>query len=233
VNVRGRRPAASGADHPSGGGAITRRRASVGGVPREEAIMATGTADDHYAEAAETMRDVTGFWWLWLITGTAWIFVAVIVLQFDQASVTTVGIIIGLMFLFSGVEQFVAAGLAEGGARWVAIGFGVLLVIAGVISLVNPENTFAGFADILGFLFLIVAAGWIIAGLMSRDTDDLWWLTLLAGILMVILAFWTGGQFLIDKAYLLLVFAGIWALMHGVTDFVRAFGVRRLHRALE
>ena len=194
--------------------------------------MATGTADGLTQETRETARDVTGFWWLWLITGTAWIFVAVIVLQFDQASVTTVGIIIGLMFLSSGVEQFVLAGLADGAARWVAVGFGVLLVIAGVISLANPENTFAGFADILGFLFLIVAAAWIIGALLARESDDLWWLTLIAGILMVILAFWTGGQFLIDKAYLLLVFAGIWALMHGVTDMVRAFQVRSLHRAL-
>ena len=39
---------------------------------------------------------------------------------------------------------------------------------------------------------------------------------------MVILAFWTGGQFFIDKAYVLLVFAGIWALMQGFTDIVRA-----------
>ena len=45
---------------------------------------------------------------------------------------------------------------------------------------------------------------------------------------MVILAFWTGGQFFIDKAYLLLVFAGIWALLHGVTDIVKAFQIRRL-----
>ena len=50
---------------------------------------------------------------------------------------------------------------------------------------------------------------------------------------MVILAFWTGGQFFIDKAYLLLVFAGIWALMHGVTDIVRAFEVRALRKALD
>ena len=50
---------------------------------------------------------------------------------------------------------------------------------------------------------------------------------------MGILAFWTAGQFFIDKAYLLLVFAGIWALMNGVTDLVRAFQVRRLHRALD
>jgi len=183
-------------------------------------------------EAAETIRTVTRFWWLWLITGTAWIFVAVTILQFDQASITTVGVIVSLMFLFSGFEQLALAGITDGLARWVAVFFGVLLLIAGAISLVNPEKTFAGFADILGFLFLIVAAAWIIGALMSRDTDDLWWLTLIAGILMVILAFWTGGQFLIDKAYLLLVFAGIWALMHGVTDMVRAFQVRRLNRAL-
>jgi hypothetical protein len=45
---------------------------------------------------------------------------------------------------------------------------------------------------------------------------------------MVILAFWTGGQFFIEKQYTLLVFAGIWALMSGVTDIVRAFQVRKL-----
>ena len=47
---------------------------------------------------------------------------------------------------------------------------------------------------------------------------------------MVILAFWTGGQFFIEKAYVLLVFAGIWALMQGVTDIVRAFQIRELGR---
>ena len=45
---------------------------------------------------------------------------------------------------------------------------------------------------------------------------------------MVILAFWTAGQFFIEKAYVLLVFAGIWALMQGVTDIIRAFQIRKL-----
>jgi uncharacterized membrane protein HdeD (DUF308 family) len=194
--------------------------------------MATGMADD-FTEAREAVRDVSGFWWLWLITGAAWLVVAGIVLQFDQASITTVGIVIGLMFLFAAVQQFILAGITEGAARWIAVFFGVLLLVAGVISLVNPEDTFAGFADILGFLFLIVATMWIIGAFMARESDDLWWLTLIAGILMVILAFWTSGQFFVHKAYLLLVFAGIWALMQGVTDIVRAFQVRRLHKALD
>ena len=63
---------------------------------------------------------------------------------------------------------------------------------------------------------------------MTRELNELWWLGLLAGILMVILAFWTGGQFFIEKAYVLLVFAGIWALLQGVNDIVRAFQIRKL-----
>ena len=194
--------------------------------------MATGMADDHFAEAEETLGEATGLWWLWLITGAAWIIVSIVVLQFDQASVKTVGVIIGLMFLFSAVQQFILFSVAEGAARWIALFFGTLLAIAGIISLVNPKDTFAGFADILGFLFLIVGTMWIVEAFISRDSDDLWWLSLIAGILVVILAFWTGGQFFISKAYLLLVFAGIWALMHGVIDIVHAFQIRRLHKAL-
>jgi uncharacterized membrane protein HdeD (DUF308 family) len=195
--------------------------------------MATYPVDDLAAQAKTTEREIWGFWWLWLVTGTIWILVALTVLQFDEASVTTVGVIAGLMFLFSAAQQLILAGLTSGAARWVAILFGVLLAAAGVLALVNPEKTFAGLADILGFLFLIVAVTWIVQALVDREAGGLWWLGLLTGILMVVLAFWTGGQFLIDKAYLLLVFAGIWALMQGVTDIVKAFEVRRLHKALD
>jgi hypothetical protein len=36
-------------------------------------------------------------------------------------------------------------------------------------------------------------------------------------------------QFFIEKAYVLLVFAGIWALMEGINPIVRAFAIRGLH----
>jgi hypothetical protein len=42
----------------------------------------------------------------------------------------------------------------------------------------------------------------------------------------------TGGQFFIEKAYVLLVFAGIWALMESINDIVRAFVMLRAHQAL-
>ncbi len=62
----------------------------------------------------------------------------------------------------------------------------------------------------------------------ERVFNDLSWLTLISGILMMVPAFWVSGQFFLERAYTLLVFAGIWTLMAGITDIVRAFQIRRL-----
>jgi hypothetical protein len=170
---------------------------------------------------------VARYWWLWLVAGIAWVIIALVILQFDQASIKTVGVLIGIMFLLSGMQQFAIAGVVAR-FRWVYLLFGVLFLAAGVISLIEPEDTFAGVADILGFLFLVVGVFWTIQAFTERDRNPFWWPGLIAGLLMIVLAFWTSGQFFIDKSYLLLVFAGIWSLMHGVTDLIRAFAVRSL-----
>lgn len=103
-------------------------------------------------------------------------------------------------------------------------------MISAILAFISPENTFAAIADILGFLFLIVGIFWIVEAFAAKDVNPMWWLGLVAGILMVALAFYTGGQFFIDKAYVLLVFAGIWALMNGITNIMRAFQLRRVGR---
>ena len=131
------------------------------------------------------------------------------------------------MFFATGLQNFVVAAVAERHG-WIYGAFGVLFIVCGVITFISPENTFAALADILGFLFLIVGVFWVIQALVSREVNELWWLGLTGGILMIILAFWTDGQFFIHKQYVLLVFAGIWALMQGVTDILRAFQIRKL-----
>jgi uncharacterized membrane protein HdeD (DUF308 family) len=183
------------------------------------------------AERVEVAGAINGLWWLQLILGIAWIVAALVILQFDQASITTIGIIVGIMFIVAGMEQFVLAAVAES-LRWLWAIFGVLFLIAGVICFINPKDTFAGIADILGFLFLVVGVWWTIRAFIEREVSPVWWLGLIGGILMIILAFWTSGQFFITKAYTLLVFAGIWALMQGVTDIFRAFAIRSLSKQL-
>jgi uncharacterized membrane protein HdeD (DUF308 family) len=172
-------------------------------------------------------------WWIWLVTGIAWILIALVILQFDQASVTTVGVLIGVMFLLSGFQQFMFGSMAGGWLQLVMWLFGVLFLIAGVIALISPENTFAAIADILGFLFLLIGAFWIIQAFGERPYNQLWWFGLISGVAMVVLAFWTAGQFFIERAYVLLVFAGIWALFQGVNEIFRAFQLRELRKATE
>ena len=69
---------------------------------------------------------------------------------------------------------------------------------------------------------------WTVQAFADRFFNDLWWLGLISGILMVGLAFWVSGQFFLTRAATLLVFAGIWAMVKGITDIVRAFQLRQL-----
>jgi hypothetical protein len=82
-------------------------------------------------EVSETIlsgscRAVGGLWWMWLLFGVFWLVVAYVVLQFDQASVKTVGVLIGFMFIAAALQQLVIAVFATGWARWVLVGFAVL-----------------------------------------------------------------------------------------------------------
>ena len=179
----------------------------------------------------DTAKEVTGLWWLWLVAGIAWGVIALVILQFDAASITTVGVLVGVMFMLAALQNFALTSV-PGAVRWVSVLFGVLFVIAAVIAFISPEDTFAALADSLGFLFLLVGIWWIVQAFLEREINHLWWLGLISGILMTILAFWTAGQFFIEKAYVLLVFAGIWALMASITDIVRAFVLLSANREL-
>ena len=76
--------------------------------------------------AVAAAKDMTRLWWLWLVFGAVWSVIAVVILQFDQASVTTVGVLIGLMFFLAGVQNFAGAALAERHG-WVYALFGALV----------------------------------------------------------------------------------------------------------
>jgi uncharacterized membrane protein HdeD (DUF308 family) len=199
----------------------------------EASARPVGSAADDDDPARAIGRAVGKLWWLWIVFGVFWLAVAFVVLQFDQASIKTVGVLFGFMFLFAAMQQFVIAMFAGGWARWVLAFFGVLLLVAAVLSFIEPEETFAGVADILGFIFLVIGVFWTVQAFAERGMNPLWWISLITGILTIILGFWTAGQFFIDKAYVLLVFAGIWALFEGVTDLVRAFQIRAFAKALE
>ncbi len=183
--------------------------------------MTTNQLEAQYAQKAGR------FWWMWLVLGVLWILIAGVILQFNITSAATVGVLVGVMILFAGIE-YVAVSTQVEGWKWLWMGFGVLLIIAGFIAIVYPTRTFFSVANILGFIFLMIGVFWMIEAFASRDMSDLWWLSLVAGIIMVVMGFWLSGQFIFAKAETLLIFAGIWALMRGTLSIVTAFQVKKL-----
>ncbi|MGZ3583730.1 MAG: HdeD family acid-resistance protein [Ktedonobacterales bacterium] len=181
-------------------------------------------------EARQAATELARWWWAWLVVGILWIIASIVILQFRQASITLVGVIVGIMFLAAGIQEFAMAALTTSGWRWLWAIFGVIFVIGGIYALINPVQTFLAVADLLGFLFALVGIFWIIEAFATMDVNSLWWLGLISGFLMVLLGFWAGGQFLTTQAYTLLIFAGIWALFHGIGDIIKAFSIRQLRR---
>lgn len=179
------------------------------------------------AEAQQVVAELAKWWWAWLVVGILWIVASIVILQFRQASITLVGLIVGIMFLAAGLQEFAMAALS-GGWRWLWAIFGVIFLIGGIYALVNPVQTFLAIADLLGFLFALVGIFWVVEAFATMAANPLWWLGLISGFLMIILGFWSGGQFLTTQAYTLLIFAGIWALFHGISDIIKAFAIKQL-----
>lgn len=177
------------------------------------------------AKAREVAAAIPKYWWIWLVAGIIWVVLSLVILQFNNSSITTVGVIIGILFLLAGLQDFFVAYVAEGWV-WLWVIFGVVFVIAGIVALAYPKDTTAALADVLGFLFLLFAIFWTIEAFATRDDNPLWWMGLIAGILMFILAIWAAGQFFGVKLYTLLVFGGIWAMLHGIMDMIKAFQIK-------
>lgn len=182
---------------------------------------------DNSDQITENIGKLSKMWWMWLVTGIIWVVLSLVILQFRESSVTTVGIIIGLMFFLAGIQNLFIGTIAEGW-KWLWILFGVVFLIAGGVALISPKDTVAAFASVLGFLFLVFGVFWMVEAFFSRENNQLWWMGLIAGILMVFLAFWTGSQYLVTRVYTLLAFAGFWALMHGIMDITKAFQFKNI-----
>jgi uncharacterized membrane protein HdeD (DUF308 family) len=168
-------------------------------------------------------------WWLFLITGIAWLLISLIVLRFDVTSIAAVGALLGVIFLMAGANEFVIA-FAQRSWRWAHAVLGVLFIGGGVWAFVHPLDAFYELAAILGFLLLLKGSFDITTAFLTREINDLWWLGLVVGILEVFLAFWASQQLFAPRAALILVWVGFAVMFRGFTEIFLAFEVRRLSK---
>ena len=78
------------------------------------------------SELREVSSGLRDRWWVFLVSGIVWFVIAVVVLRLDITSVTTIGLLLGAVFLFSAVYQFSLAAIQGGGWAVFRVPLGVL-----------------------------------------------------------------------------------------------------------
>jgi uncharacterized membrane protein HdeD (DUF308 family) len=180
------------------------------------------------AQESSMFGAITGVWWMFLITGIAWLIIALIVLRFDTASIATVGALLGVVFLITGLNEGMIA-VVSPSWKWAHFALGILFVIGGLLAFASPYDAFWALASILGFLLVLKGSLDVIASAMTKDVNEFWWLGLVTGILELLLGFWASQQLFPARAALILIWVAFAALLRGITEIAMAFQIRRLH----
>ena len=170
-----------------------------------------------------------GPWWLLLLTGIAWLIIAWIALRFNHASVATVGVLLGVLFLLATADEFLLAAVRESW-NWLHVVMGVIFLFGAAWSFARPYNAFWTLASILGLLLIFRGTLDIFTSLDARAVNRAWWLGMVAGIVEILLGFWASQQYLSVRGALLLVWVGFFALFRGISEIVIAFEVRSRQR---
>ncbi len=176
------------------------------------------------------VEDASSKWWVLLITGIAWVVVGVVVLDFDLDSAATVGFLVGGYLILAGATEFLLIGLTRGW-HWVHGILGALFVIGGIAAFFEPVQTFGILARLFGFLLVLKGTFDLVFGVATRQEADLWWMMMLAGIFEIVLGLWASA-YPGRSATLLILWVGIGAVVRGITHFVLAFQVRKVHEAV-
>jgi len=183
------------------------------------------------AEERMIVREGARYWWLLLVTGILWLLIAWMVLRLNTTSIATVGVLLGVVFLFAAVNEAGVASLSHGGWRFWHWILAAIFFLGGLYGFVRPVNTFFALASVLGLILILYGAMEIVQAVATRAVNPYWWLSLILGILLILLAFWVSGSdrvyALAQRTYLILFWVGFLALFRGFSQIFLAFTVRR------
>jgi uncharacterized membrane protein HdeD (DUF308 family) len=165
-------------------------------------------------------------WWVFLLSGIAWLIFSLIVFRFDTASVQGIGYLAGAIFIVAGVNELAIMPFVSGPWKWFHGILAAAFVVTGILSFARPVDTFVGLSAVVAFFFVFAGIFDILQSLMNRDLE-LWWLRLITGVVELGFAFWVAGSFQ-RSAIVLVAFVGVATLFRGVTQIVLALQLRSL-----
>jgi len=171
------------------------------------------------------LNRLAGPWWMFLVTGVIWLLISLIVLRFSIASVATVGVLIGVVFLLGTFGEIMIAS-ARVSWRWLHILMGALFFVGALWAFSSPFGAFWALASVVGLLLILRGSLDLVTSLSAREVNHAWWLGTTAGVLEILIGFWASQQMFPARAVLLIFWVGFLALFRGISDIVVAFELR-------
>ena len=206
--------------------AETERTVVTGGASEMSDALVEGTVED--------ARDAARLWWVVLLMGILWILYGWIVLTFTFKTVLAIAVFVGVGLIAAGISEFFLASQVDEW-KWLWIVLGVVSIGAGIIALVWPSETFLVLAAIIGWYLMLRGVFDVVMAFMTKEVNELWWLSLVVGIGEILIGFWAVGYEGRSIA-VLVIWVGAYALFKGISDIFLAFTLRgagkRLDRAV-
>jgi len=180
-----------------------------------------------FDDAVDELVSTTKHWWLLLVTGVAWVVIAILILRFDYTTVAAIAVLFGVFcFAAAADEVMVSAVTSSRGWRILHWLLAALFIVVGVSAFFRPADTFVGLAAVMSFYF-VFRGSFDIATSLAASRVPGWWVLLLVGIAEIAIGFWAAGSWNVSVVVLVSwVAAG--ALIHGVGQIASAFLVRKV-----
>lgn len=175
----------------------------------------------------KVLNQMAGPWWMFLVTGIAWLVISLFVLRFRLSSVVAVGVLMGVVFLLGWFSELLIASMRTRW-RWAHVLMAILFLFAACWSFASPFGAFWALATVFGLLLIFRGSLDMVTSISMRAVNPAWWLAMIAGVLEILLGFWVSQQAFPARALLLLIWVGFFALFRGFSDILLAFEVRGL-----
>jgi uncharacterized membrane protein HdeD (DUF308 family) len=119
--------------------------------------------------AADNLRPVTSFWWVFVLFGVVTLGVGVFFVVSPHETLSTFTVIAGIFLLIDGVLAIFGSIFNKGDGRVLLALIGVLSALAGLVLIKKPFDTLVVFALIFGIWFVVAGIVRFVAALATPE----------------------------------------------------------------
>jgi uncharacterized membrane protein HdeD (DUF308 family) len=164
-------------------------------------------------------------WWLPVVFGVLLILYSFVVLSFTIETVWAIAIGMGIGLILAGIAELMSTALQSSGRFWGYV-LGGLDVVLGILALAWPQATFVVLVRLVAWILLIHGVVDFVRSMEQRHAGlKEWWLTMLAGLASIAVAFWA-IRYVGRSTVILVLWVGIALLMRGIDFIMSGFNQR-------